>query len=56
MYDDVENDEGADGSDIVVGAGYEIAKDVLTYVEYKNKDRDGASTDDKLTIGARVYF
>jgi len=57
MYDILEigND---DGSDLVIGADYEIAKDVKTYVEFSSKDLDSQAngSNEKLSIGARVYF
>ena len=53
LYDSVENNQ----SNIVVGADYKIAKDVKTYVEFGSKDLENKSnTDEKLVIGARVYF
>jgi predicted porin len=56
MYDILEIDN-VDGSDLVIGADYEIAKDVKTYAEFSSTDRDSkASSDEKLVIGARVYF
>jgi predicted porin len=50
-----------DGSVIVLGADYEIVKDVKAYVEFSSTefDVDGAassSSDEALLIGARVYF
>jgi len=53
VYDSVEDDQ----SNIVLGADYEIAKDVKTYVEFGSNDKDKAdNTDESVAIGARVYF
>ncbi|WP_392339365.1 porin [Moritella marina] len=63
MYDILDGDAKSDeGSELVVGADYEIAKDVKTYVEFNSSDRDEATadrkdkTEDTLWVGARVYF
>jgi len=63
MYDILEGDaKSNEGSDLVIGADYEIAKDVKTYIEFASNDRDAATADqkkgsnEKLVIGARVYF
>lgn len=58
MYDILDGDlDKNKGSDLVIGADYEIAKDVKTYAEFSSTDRDSkASSDEKLVIGARVYF
>ncbi|WP_017222301.1 porin [Moritella dasanensis] len=62
-YDILDGDAKSDeGSELVVGADYEIAKDVKTYVEFNSSDRDVATasrkdkTEDTLWVGARVYF
>jgi predicted porin len=57
MYDILEIDN-VDGFDLVIGADYEIAKDVKTYAEFSSKDLDSNAngSDEKLVIGARVYF
>jgi len=57
MYDILEIAD-VDGSDLVIGADYEIAKDVKTYVEFSSKDLDSQAngSNEKLAIGARVYF
>jgi predicted porin len=57
MYDILEINN-VDGSDLVIGADYEIAKDVKTYAEFSSKDLDSNAngSDEKLIIGARVYF
>ncbi|NQZ51954.1 MAG: porin [Moritella sp.] len=53
VYDSIEDDK----SEIIIGADYEIAKDVKTYVEFASIDKDAKSnTDEVLAIGARVYF
>ncbi|EDM65561.1 MAG: porin [Moritella sp.] len=57
MYDILDGDAKADeGSEIVIGADYEIAKDVKTYVEFNSSDNDVTGSDDTLWLGARVYF
>ncbi|GIC75813.1 porin [Moritella sp. F3] len=50
-----------DGSIIVLGADYELVKDVKAYVEFDSSDFDvdgsaSSDSDEKVTIGARVYF
>ena len=57
MYDILDIAD-VDGSDLVIGADYEIAKDVKTYVEFSSKDLDSqaSGSNEKLVIGARVYF
>ena len=53
VYDSVEDDQ----SNIVLGADYEIAKDVKTYVEFGSNDDEATDkTDENVAIGARVYF
>ena len=57
MYDILDGDAKSDeGSEIVIGADYEIAKDVKTYVEFNSSDNDVTGSDDTLWLGARVYF
>ncbi|QUM90116.1 porin [Moritella sp. 36] len=50
-----------DGSIIVVGADYELVKDVKAYIEFDSSDFDvdgkaSSKSDEKVTIGGRVYF
>ncbi|QUM85886.1 porin [Moritella sp. 28] len=63
MYDIVKvgqanNAKDDKGHDIVVGADYEIVKDVKTYVEFTSKDLDSQvkGSNEAVSIGARVYF
>ncbi|QUM75911.1 porin [Moritella sp. 24] len=50
-----------DGSIIVLGADYELVKDVKAYAEFSSTDFDAdgvasSDSDEALVIGARVYF
>jgi len=69
MYDILDSDtKSGKGSEIVVGADYEIVKDVKTYIEFNSSDRDALSLKDDgsvdhkkgsaetVWIGGRVYF
>lgn len=68
MYDILDNalatnDNGiyeyskGDGSIILLGADYELVKDVKAYAEFTSTDEVASSgSDEKLVIGARVYF
>ncbi|MDX2321651.1 MAG: porin [Moritella sp.] len=63
MYDILDGDLKSDqGSELVLGADYELAKGVIAFAEYNSSDRDGATadrakgSDDTLWLGGRVYF
>ncbi|PKH07987.1 porin [Moritella sp. Urea-trap-13] len=57
MYDILDGDAKSDeGSELVVGADYEIAKDVKTYAEFNTSDNEVTGSDNTLWLGARVYF
>ena len=60
MYDILDGDAKSDeGSELVLGADYELAKGVIAYAEYNLSDRDAGTaegTDSTLWLGGRVYF
>ncbi|SQD78147.1 porin [Moritella yayanosii] len=63
MYDILDGDSKSnEGSELVIGADYELAKGVIAYAEYNLSDRDAATTDraegtdSTLWLGGRVYF
>ena len=68
-YDILDSDvKSGEGSELVIGADYELVKDVKAYVEFNASDRDEVSfkdngdvdhvkgSDETVWIGARVYF
>jgi predicted porin len=57
MYDILDGDAKSDeGSELVLGADYELAKGVIAYAEYNLSDNDVTGTDSTLWLGGRVYF
>ncbi|CED59361.1 Outer membrane protein [Moritella viscosa] len=57
MFDATSSDTKADErTELVIGADYEIVKDVKAYAEFGSTDPKSGSADEALYLGARVYF
>jgi predicted porin len=58
MYDILDGDYKTDeGSDLVLGADYELAEGVIAFAEFNSKDMKAAkSSDETVWLGGRVYF
>ncbi|QUM81567.1 porin [Moritella sp. 5] len=57
MFDATSSDTKADErTELVIGADYELVKDVKAYVEYGSTNPEIGKTDDAVFLGGRVYF
>ncbi|MCJ8348909.1 porin [Moritella sp.] len=57
MFDATSSDTKADErTELVIGADYEIVKDVKAYAEFGSTNPESGSSDEALYLGGRVYF